>query len=141
MYIGADKLFDKLREESGYETNSVQFKLKNDPRITKVGKFIRKHSIDELPQFLNVLKGDMSVVGPRPHVQTEVDMYDSHVFRRLHVKPGVTGMWQISGRSQLSWEQSVDFDLNYVENWSLSLDIIIISKTIGAVINPGETSH
>lgn len=140
MYVGADKKFDELRKQSGYETNSVQFKLKDDPRITKIGKFIRKYSIDELPQFINVLRGEMSVVGPRPHVQTEVEMYDEHVYRRLYVKPGVTGMWQVSGRSSLSWEQSVDFDLKYVENWSLTLDVLIIAKTLRAVIKPGNVA-
>jgi exopolysaccharide biosynthesis polyprenyl glycosylphosphotransferase len=140
MYVGADKKFDELRQIAGYETNSVQFKLHDDPRITRIGKFIRKYSIDELPQFINVLTGDMSVVGPRPHVQAEVDMYDSHVFRRLYVKPGITGMWQVSGRSTLSWEQSVDYDLGYVENWSIPVDLLIIAKTVGIVINPGNTA-
>lgn len=140
MYVGADKKFDELRKQAGYETNSVQFKLKDDPRITKIGKFIRKYSIDELPQFFNVLVGHMSVVGPRPHVQTEVEMYDDHVYRRLYVKPGVTGMWQVSGRSTLSWEQSVDFDLKYVENWSLTLDLLLIAKTLSVVIKPGDVA-
>lgn len=138
MYVGAEKKFDELRKQSGYETNAVQFKLKDDPRITRVGKLIRKYSIDEFPQFINVITGDMSVVGPRPHVQTEVEMYDSHVFRRLYVKPGITGMWQISGRSGLSWEESVRLDLTYVDNWSIVSDTVIILKTLGTVLNPSN---
>lgn len=138
MYVGAEKKFDELRIRSGYEINAVQFKLKDDPRITRVGKLIRKYSIDELPQFINVLSGDMSVVGPRPHVQTEVEMYDRHVFRRLYVKPGITGIWQISGRSGLSWEESVSLDLSYVDNWSIVSDSVIILKTLRAVLNPSN---
>jgi exopolysaccharide biosynthesis polyprenyl glycosylphosphotransferase len=133
MYVGAEKKFDELRAQAGYETNSVQFKLKDDPRITRVGKLIRKLSIDELPQFINVLSGHMSVVGPRPHVQAEIDMYEDHVHRRLLVKPGITGPWQVGGRSLLTWEESVDLDLGYVENWSLAGDIIIIAKTLDAI--------
>jgi lipopolysaccharide/colanic/teichoic acid biosynthesis glycosyltransferase len=130
MKLGAEKEFDELAAAAGYETNSVQFKLKEDPRITRVGKFIRKTSIDELPQFFNVLKGDMSVVGPRPHVQKEVDAYASQVHRRLLVKPGITGPWQVGGRSLLTWDESVALDLDYVENWTVLLDISIIFKTV-----------
>jgi lipopolysaccharide/colanic/teichoic acid biosynthesis glycosyltransferase len=133
MYVGAEKKFEELRAQAGYETNRVQFKLKDDPRITRVGKVIRKLSIDELPQFLNVLAGDMSVVGPRPHVQAEIDMYDSHVHRRLLVKPGLTGPWQVGGRSNLTWEESVTLDLNYVENWSMVGDLLLIGKTLQAL--------
>jgi lipopolysaccharide/colanic/teichoic acid biosynthesis glycosyltransferase len=130
MKVGAEKEFDELAAKAGYEVNAVQFKLKDDPRITKVGKFIRKTSLDELPQFLNVLKGDMSVVGPRPHVHKEVSAYGEHDGRRLLVKPGITGPWQVGGRSELSWEESVVLDLGYVQNWTLLGDLSLIFKTI-----------
>jgi lipopolysaccharide/colanic/teichoic acid biosynthesis glycosyltransferase len=106
------------------------FKDPNDPRITKIGKFIRRYSIDELPQLFNVLKGDMSLVGPRPPLPSEVAEYESHVHRRLLVKPGITGIWQVSGRSSLSWEETVRLDLGYVENWSLAGDVFILAKTL-----------
>jgi exopolysaccharide biosynthesis polyprenyl glycosylphosphotransferase len=135
MKVGAEKEFDELAAKAGYEVNSVQFKLKDDPRITKVGKFIRKTSIDELPQFLNVLKGDMSVVGPRPHVHKEVNSYGEYDGRRLLVKPGITGPWQVGGRSELTWEESVAIDLSYVENWNWLSDISIIVKTVFILTN------
>ena len=94
---------------------------------------IRRYSLDELPQFINVLRGEMSVVGPRPPLRSEMDQYDGHVRRRMLVKPGLTGLWQISGRSDLSWEESVRLDLSYVENWSMTQDLLIIRKTISAV--------
>ena len=133
MKVGAEKEFDELAAKAGYEVNAVQFKLKDDPRITGVGKFIRKTSLDELPQFLNVLKGDMSVVGPRPHVQKEVNAYREHDVRRLLVKPGITGPWQIGGRSELTWDESVALDLSYVENWTLINDVLIILQTVSYV--------
>jgi lipopolysaccharide/colanic/teichoic acid biosynthesis glycosyltransferase len=111
-------------------TNSNMFKDPEDPRVTKVGKFIRKYSIDELPQFLNVLKGDMSLVGPRPPLTSEVEEWKQHEQRRLLVKPGVTGPWQVGGRSLLTWEETVAIDLSYVENWTVLTDISIIFKTI-----------
>jgi len=111
-------------------TNSNMFKDPEDPRVTKVGKIIRKYSIDELPQFLNVLKGDMSLVGPRPPLLSEVEQWQGHENRRLLVKPGVTGPWQIGGRSLLTWEETVAIDLNYVENWSVLTDLSIIFKTV-----------
>jgi exopolysaccharide biosynthesis polyprenyl glycosylphosphotransferase len=114
---------------------AVLFKMREDPRITAVGKLLRRYSIDELPQFVNALKGDMSVVGPRPPLRPEVETYDGEVKRRLLVKPGVTGLWQISGRSDLSWEDSVRLDLSYVENWSMASDVVIILKTIRAVLS------
>lgn len=110
------------------------FKLRNDPRVTSVGSFLRRFSLDELPQLLNVLGGSMSLVGPRPPLPTEVRTYEEHVHRRLLVKPGLTGLWQVSGRSDLSWEESVRLDLRYVENWSLSLDLLILCKTVLAVL-------
>jgi len=112
------------------------FKIRNDPRITRIGGFLRKHSIDELPQLWNILVGNMSIVGPRPSLPREVLNYETHVHRRLYIKPGLTGMWQISGRSDLSWEESVRLDLYYVENWSLAGDLMIIWRTIQVVIHP-----
>ena len=109
------------------------FKMKDDPRITPIGKFIRKYSIDELPQLWNVFVGDMSLVGPRPPLVEEVDQYEDIAYRRLLVKPGITGLWQVSGRSDLSWEESVRLDLYYVENWSLTGDLIILLRTVRAV--------
>lgn len=134
MVDGADKMVDKLaafNESDG----GVLFKIRNDPRITPVGKFLRKYSIDELPQFINVLKRDMSVVGPRPPLAKEVLTYDNHVKRRLLVKPGITGLWQVSGRSDLSWEDSVRLDLFYVENWSMISDLLIAVKTVKALVS------
>ncbi len=112
------------------------FKLKRDPRVTRVGAVLRKFSIDELPQFLNVLWGDMSIVGPRPPLPAEVTAYDGTVYRRLYIKPGITGLWQISGRSDLSWEESVRLDLRYVENWSIATDLMIMWRTARVMIAP-----
>jgi exopolysaccharide biosynthesis polyprenyl glycosylphosphotransferase len=111
----------------------VLFKIHCDPRITRVGRFLRRYSVDELPQFINVLRGEMSVVGPRPPLRSEVEGYDDHVRRRLLVKPGITGLWQVSGRSDLAWEDAVRLDLLYVENWSMIYDLVIAVKTAGAV--------
>lgn len=119
MVVDAESKVQQLALTS--DGNEVLFKMKIDPRVTKVGKFIRRYSIDELPQLLNVLKGDMSMVGPRPPLKSEVDLYESYAERRLLVKPGITGLWQVSGRSDLSWEESIRLDLYYVENWSLIL--------------------
>jgi lipopolysaccharide/colanic/teichoic acid biosynthesis glycosyltransferase len=109
------------------------FKLRKDPRVTRVGRWIRRLSIDELPQLINVLLGHMSIVGPRPPLRSEVAAYSGQVHRRLLVKPGITGLWQVSGRSNLPWEESVRLDLYYVENWSLIQDLLIVWRTIGAV--------
>ena len=114
----------------------VLFKIKNDPRVTRVGKMLRKYSLDELPQLWNILKGDMSLVGPRPPLQQEVDRYEKHVNRRLYIKPGLTGMWQVNGRSDLSWQESVRLDLYYVENWSLIGDIVILWRTLRVITHP-----
>ena len=134
MRVGAEKQHEELKKLSETElVNTNMFKLPNDPRITKVGKFIRKYSIDELPQLFNVLKGDMSLVGPRPPLPSEVQEYETHVHRRLLVKPGITGIWQVSGRASLSWEETVRLDLDYVENWSFAGDLVILGKTVGAV--------
>lgn len=112
------------------------FKLKQDPRVTRVGSWLRKFSLDELPQFYNVLKGDMSVVGPRPPLPSEVAAYEGHTHRRLYIKPGVTGLWQVNGRSDLDWEESVRLDLYYVENWSVTGDLMIMWRTFKVMINP-----
>jgi exopolysaccharide biosynthesis polyprenyl glycosylphosphotransferase len=111
------------------------FKMRRDPRVTRVGSILRRYSLDELPQLLNVLTGAMSLVGPRPPLPSEVATYGRDAQRKLVVKPGLTGLWQVSGRSELSWEQSVRLDLRYVENWNLALDALILWKTVGAVIN------
>ncbi|MCZ2836055.1 sugar transferase [Modestobacter sp. VKM Ac-2985] len=116
------------------EGNAVQFKMKRDPRVTRVGAVMRRWSLDELPQLFNVLGGTMSLVGPRPHVTREVEQYGFDMRRRLLVKPGITGLWQVSGRSDLSWDDSVRIDVRYVENWSLALDLMILGKTLGAVV-------
>ena len=122
--------------EAQSEGNGVLFKMKNDPRITRIGVILRKYSIDELPQFWNVLIGDMSVVGPRPPLPKEVREYDGKVYRRLFIKPGITGLWQVSGRSDLSWEESVRLDLRYVENWSITSDLMIMWRTAKVMVAP-----
>jgi exopolysaccharide biosynthesis polyprenyl glycosylphosphotransferase len=132
MVDGADQKLECLF--SANESDGLLFKIRNDPRITPVGRFLRRFSIDELPQFINVLRQEMSVVGPRPPIRREVEQYDDDVQRRLLVKPGVTGLWQVSGRSDLPWEKAVRLDLSYVDNWSMIGDILIISKTLQAVV-------
>jgi exopolysaccharide biosynthesis polyprenyl glycosylphosphotransferase len=114
--------------------DGLMFKMHSDPRVTRVGSFLRRYSIDELPQLLNVVRGDMSLVGPRPPLVSEYERYHDAVFRRLRVKPGLTGLWQVSGRADLSWEESVRLDLRYVDNWSLALDLLILWKTARAVL-------
>ena len=133
MVTNAEELKKKLAEESG-QTDRFIFKMKDDPRITKVGHFIRKTSLDEFPQFFNVLKGDMSLVGPRPALPEEVARYGSLYSTRLLVKPGITGPWQVSGRSDLTQEQSEYLDVSYIENWSISEDLAILAKTVMVVI-------
>ncbi|WP_236077755.1 sugar transferase [Rhodococcus sp. P1Y] len=132
MVQDADKKVEALLAQNDSE-GGVLFKMRDDPRVTKAGKFMRRFSIDELPQFLNVLRREMSVVGPRPPLRREVETYDGDVRRRLLVKPGITGLWQVSGRSDLSWEETVRLDLSYVENWSMVGDLLIIAKTVKAV--------
>ena len=109
------------------------FKIHNDPRVTSVGRFLRRYSIDELPQFINVLRSEMRIVGPRPPLRREVETYDRDISRRLLVRPGITGAWQVGGRCNLSWEQATRLDLAYVDNWSLWTDLLIIAKTFRAV--------
>lgn len=133
MVVNADKMKAELAEESGQKGRFI-FKMKNDPRITPVGKFIRKFSIDEFPQFLNVLKGDMSVVGPRPPLPEEVAQYNQTYATRMLVKPGITGPWQVSGRFNLSEEESEALDVTYVQNWSMLGDIVLLFRTVGAVL-------
>ncbi len=134
MKVNADRLKAKLADHS--DGNGVMFKMARDPRITPVGRFLRRYSIDELPQLLNVLKGDMSLVGPRPALPDEVDQYDEHVKRRLAVRPGLSGLWQVSGRSDLSWGETVRLDLYYVDNWSMMQDLSILARTVSAVLRP-----
>ena len=132
MVIDAEQRKADLRRQVGQ--HSVLFKLRNDPRITRAGTWLRRWSLDELPQLINVLTGDMSMVGPRPALPDEAAMYGDHVRRRLVVKPGITGLWQVSGRSDLTWDDSIRLDLRYVETWSLMLDLHILWKTLSAVV-------
>jgi len=133
MSADADSRLAELLAKQGTSDKPL-FKVENDPRITPIGRFIRRYSIDEIPQLINVLRGDMSLVGPRPQVAKEVALYDNAAARRLYVKPGMTGLWQVSGRSNLNWEESVRLDLYYVENWSLTSDLIIMLRTVKAVL-------
>jgi len=135
MVRDAESKLAALRAQSQDAGNTVLFKQKNDARVTKVGKFIRRFSIDELPQLVNVLKGDMSLVGPRPPLRAEVDKYEDDAKLRLLVKPGMTGLWQVSGRSDLSWEDTVRLDVYYVENWSIASDLMILWRTAKAVVS------
>jgi len=132
MYSGSDELREELIKD--FSKDGIEIKLKNDPRITKIGKILRKTSLDEIPQFYNVLRGDMSLVGPRPPMPDEVKKYSIKQRRRISMKPGITCLWQISGRSMLSFEDRVELDLKYIDNWSLKLDFIILLKTIPAVL-------
>lgn len=131
MCVDAEKRLEALRANN--EGSGVLFKMKDDPRVTRVGKHLRRYSLDELPQLLNVLFGDMSLVGPRPPLPAEVEQYEPDALRRLHVRPGMTGLWQVSGRSDLSWEESLRLDLRYVDNWSPIGDLHILFRTFRAV--------
>ncbi|MGY1624192.1 sugar transferase [Geodermatophilus sp. SYSU D00965] len=131
MNVDADKRLADLAARS--EGNGVLFKMRNDPRVTAVGRVLRRYSLDELPQLFNVLLGHMSLVGPRPPLPHETERYGFDMHRRFLVKPGMTGLWQISGRSDLSWDDSVRMDVRYVENWSFWMDLFILWKTVGAV--------
>jgi exopolysaccharide biosynthesis polyprenyl glycosylphosphotransferase len=133
MVVDAEARLAELQARN--EHDGVLFKMRRDPRITAIGVYLRKYSIDELPQLLNVVRGEMSLVGPRPALPDETARYADHVRRRLVVKPGLTGMWQVNGRSDLSWEDSVRLDLRYVENWSFALDLQILWKTIAVILN------
>jgi lipopolysaccharide/colanic/teichoic acid biosynthesis glycosyltransferase len=140
MTTGADDQLAELLRAQGSEGTPL-FKVNADPRLTPVGAFLRKHSLDELPQFFNVLGGSMSLVGPRPQRSAEVALYDEFASRRLIVKPGVSGLWQVSGRSTLTWEDSIRLDLSYVENWSLTTDMVILARTLRAVVRPGAEAY
>jgi exopolysaccharide biosynthesis polyprenyl glycosylphosphotransferase len=132
MVEGADQQRDELLQHN--ELDGPLFKIKDDPRITRVGRWLRRYSLDELPQMWNVVRGDMSVVGPRPPLPSEVSEYGGDIARRLMVKPGITGLWQVSGRADVSWTEAVRLDLYYVENWSLALDLTIMAKTAKTVL-------
>lgn len=133
MVSDADKLLEMFKEQS--ERKGPVFKMSNDPRVTKIGKLLRRYSIDEIPQLLNVLKGDMSVVGPRPQVLWEAAAYDDWARRRLRVLPGITGLWQVSGRASLSYQEMIELDIYYIENWSPGLDLKILFKTLPAILS------
>ena len=132
MCLDAEDRLTELRDRN--EGAGVLFKIRQDPRITRIGRITRKFSLDELPQLFNVLVGDMSLVGPRPALPADVERYETHVRRRLDVRPGMTGLWQVSGRSNLSWEDTVRLDLYYVDNWSMIQDVAILCRTLGAVV-------
>lgn len=132
MVDGADRMRSELATQD--EGNGVLFKIRDDPRVTRVGRFLRRYSLDELPQLFNVVRGEMSMVGPRPPLREEVERYEGPVIRRMLVRPGMTGMWQVSGRSDLSWDDSVQLDLLYVENWSMAGDLMILAQTARAVL-------
>jgi lipopolysaccharide/colanic/teichoic acid biosynthesis glycosyltransferase len=131
MVQDADAHLAELAQHS--EGNGVMFKMRQDPRVTRIGAVLRRWSLDELPQLINVLNGTMALVGPRPPLPREVELYAQHVHRRLLVKPGITGLWQVSGRSDLPWDESVRLDLSYVENWTLMGDLRILWRTARAV--------
>jgi exopolysaccharide biosynthesis polyprenyl glycosylphosphotransferase len=132
MVVNAEARLQELRNLN--DTDGELFKMRSDPRVTPVGRWLRRFSLDELPQLVNVFKGDMSLVGPRPPLAREVAGYPADMRRRLVVKPGLTGLWQVSGRSDLSWDESIRLDLTYVENWSLSMDLAILARTVSAVV-------
>lgn len=140
MRVGADAELAALLKAQG-SNDTPLFKVRNDPRVTPVGRFIRKYSLDELPQLINVLQGSMSLVGPRPQIAAEVALYNTAAKRRLLARPGLTGLWQVSGRSNLDWEDAIRLDLFYVENWSLVSDLAILLKTVKAVLSPGQSAH
>ena len=133
MVVGADAMKQNLMEQN--EMDGLMFKMEDDPRIFGIGKFLRKFSIDELPQFWNVLKGDMSLVGTRPPTEDEFEQYELHHKARLGIRPGLTGMWQVSGRSDIKdFEEIVALDTQYISNWSLGMDIRILLRTVGVVL-------
>lgn len=134
MVVDAEARLQELSALDRVQGNPVLFKMKDDPRVTRVGSVMRRFSLDELPQLFNVVSGEMSLVGPRPPLQREVSGYDVRVHRRFLVRPGITGLWQVSGRSDLSWDDSVRLDLYYVENWSITVDLVILWRTIRAVV-------
>jgi exopolysaccharide biosynthesis polyprenyl glycosylphosphotransferase len=132
MVVDAEERLAALHLLTGFEGGL--FKMEDDPRITRPGRWLRRFSLDELPQLFNVLHGEMSLVGPRPPLPSEVEAYDNDALRRLHIRPGMTGLWQVSGRSNLTFEEAVRLDLFYVDNWSMVQDLTILAKTVGAVL-------
>lgn len=134
MVPDAEARLAALRDEETDRGNDVPFKMSDDPRITRPGRILRRYSMDELPQLINVLRGDMSLVGPRPALPHEVEAYDQDALRRLTVRPGITGLWQVSGRSDLSWSETVRLDMYYVDNWSFAQDVQIMVRTVRAVL-------
>lgn len=135
MVVDAEARRAELEQDGANEHDGPMFKMRRDPRTTAVGRFLRRCSLDELPQLLNVVRGEMSLVGPRPPLPEEVDRYDEVALRRLVVKPGITGLWQVSGRSDLSWDETLALDLRYVDNWSLAGDLEVMSRTLRAVVD------
>lgn len=136
MKIDADKEFENLKDQN--EVSGAMFKMKNDPRVTQVGKFIRKTSIDEFPQLLNVFLGQMSIVGPRPPLPHEVAKYNNYDMQRLYVKPGCTGLWQVTARNSVGFDEMVNIDLEYIQQRSLKLDLFIMLKTLKIIFVPNE---
>jgi exopolysaccharide biosynthesis polyprenyl glycosylphosphotransferase len=134
MIAAADRLKEKLQDRN--QRQGPIFKIDNDPRVTRIGHWLRRYSVDELPQLWNVLRGDMSLVGPRPHPVDEVNHYELHQFRRLDVKPGVTGLWQVTARNNPSFDLNMHLDLTYIENWSFLLDLRLLLKTVGVLFSP-----
>ena len=137
MFVNADQMLDELKEKNDVE--GPMFKMKDDPRITKIGHFIRKHSLDELPQFINVIKGDMSLVGPRPPLPSEVEEYSAYDKQRLYVIPGCTGLWQATKRNEVGFNGMVQLDIEYIKKAGLGLDLWILLKTVEIVIKPNES--
>ena len=134
MVVNADQLLAKIKDQN--EVDGAMFKMKHDPRITKVGHFIREHSLDELPQLFNVLKGDMSLVGPRPPLPSEVEQYTNYDKQRLYVVPGCTGLWQATERNNVGFDEMVELDLHYIKRAGILYDLLIIVKTIIIVFKP-----
>jgi lipopolysaccharide/colanic/teichoic acid biosynthesis glycosyltransferase len=137
MIEGADKFKSQLREQN--EREGPFFKIANDPRVTPLGRFLRRYSLDELPQFWNVLRGQMSLVGPRPHPVDDFQHYDWDHHRRLQVTPGLTGLWQVTARADPSFQRALALDLEYINNWSLGMDLQILFKTVSAVLRGSGT--
>jgi exopolysaccharide biosynthesis polyprenyl glycosylphosphotransferase len=135
MVVDAEARLAELTRSGANQHDGHMFKMRRDPRVTRVGSVLRRLSLDELPQLLNVLCGDMSLIGPRPPMPAEVARYDTTELRRLAVRPGMTGLWQVSGRSDLSWDETVALDLWYVDNWSVAADMEIMTRTLRAVVD------
>ncbi|QIZ04505.1 sugar transferase [Limosilactobacillus reuteri] len=137
MFVNADKMLDKLKEQN--DVDGPMFKMKDDPRVTKIGLFIRKHSLDELPQLFNVIKGEMSLVGPRPSLPSEVEQYTPYDKQRLYVTPGCTGLWQATERNDVGFNEMVELDLKYIQRSNLNYDFWIIWRTIIIIFYPNSS--